>query len=150
MTFQRSAPGSKYQNGGERGAHHIFPPVSTSYICADLLLPVARYRPSDENRTQHTTLQENQPPHHRSRTQHARATHLSCARICTSRTSNDPPASGLAMAYQSAPFFRCSGGTAAMSRVSGNSRMGRLRSPVVQLEGLVQLVLPTMHHDAGR
>ena len=44
----------------ERVADQILVPVLVLKTCAVLLHPVARYSPSDENLTQHTTLQRYQ------------------------------------------------------------------------------------------
>lgn len=46
----------KNNNERARLTHHVFCPVFVSYICAVRLHPVARYFPSAEKRTQHTTL----------------------------------------------------------------------------------------------
>jgi hypothetical protein len=95
--------------------HQVFCPVLVSYTCAVRLHPVAKYLPSAEKRTQHTTLDTHQPRSHA----HER-THLSCMSVWTKLTSSTRLTLGLNTTHQSLPSFLSSGGTLCKSMSSGN------------------------------
>ena len=96
-----------------------------SNIWAVRLQPVARYLPSAENRTQHTTLQpvdQNRNLHDRGRTCQ---TYLSCIRVCTKLASSTRFTLGLKTTNQSlASFFSSGHVVLSLAKV----KLSRLRS----------------------